>query len=886
MAPLARVSTPTRIASGTLAAAVLASGRLTAAPLPIRTLAGRQIGDGRAATAASLDRPFGVAFAPDEALLIADRLHSRIRRVDPATGVITTIVGTRSGSRNEVPADQGELQGPLRVRVDQASGDLIITDREQHTIRRVLAATGVLGRLAGSPDNPGGSGDGGPATAALLNGPTDAFPDGGGGILVADRLNHRVRRIDPAGNITTVAGSGVAGYAGDGIPLGATLARLNAPSCVLPVPAASGGGFFVCDEQNHVIRLVSGFGTITTVAGTGVAGFADGPATAGQLNQPVNLAFDGLGNVLIADLANHRIRRLDLAAGTLSTIAGTGTGAFTPDGAPAATSALFGPTSVTLAPDGPIVFTEDGSHRVRAIDQAGNLVTLAGDGVNRFGGDGGPPLDAQFGLTTSVSRDRAGRFVVTDFGNARVRRIDPCTGLVETIAGSGDVGFGGDGGPALEAGMSPIDAVQDADGNLFIPDTNNDRIRKVDPFGTITTVVGLGVRGYAGDGGPATAALINRPWGIELDASGAFYIADFENHAVRRVADGIITTLAGTGVAGYNGDAIPATSAMLTHPIDVAVDAAGNLYIADHHNHRIRRVDAATQLISTVAGTGVPGFGGDGGLAVLAQMQEPGDVKIDETGAVWFTDFENQRVRRFAVGGVIETVAGTGLRGYAGDGGLATDARLLFPLGLLVVASDQVAFTERESFIVRGLGTIPVDCNRVPDDCRGPGARSCIPGGNHGGQDCFGEFKLPAPLPSGMPSSRLSCVDGDAACDADDVPGRCTFRVALCLNNEDQRLGCAPAAITSVRLKGRQARGAGGQALLAAARTFGSSYPIAGGRGVAFVSTLGARNQCTPFEEFVVQRRRRAGKSKLGALITTQASGQDASRLKLVCLAP
>src|SRR4029453_16345918 len=174
---------------------------------------------------------------------------------------------------------------------------------------------------------------------------------------------------------------------------------------------------------------------------------------------------------------------------------------------------------------------------------------------------------------------------------------------------------------------------------------------------------------------------------------------------------------------GYNGNDIPATAALLNNPIDVAVDPAGNLYIADHHNHRIRRVDAATRVITTVAGTGIAGYAGDGGPAILAEMNEPGDVKVDETGAVWFTDFENHRVRRFTVGGAIETVAGSGLRGYArdggpgphrrrvtvggpietvagsglrgyaGDGGPATDARLLFPLGLLVLRSDQVVFT-------------------------------------------------------------------------------------------------------------------------------------------------------------------------------------------------
>jgi len=207
-------------------------------------------------------------------------------------------------------------------------------------------------------------------------------------------------------------------------------------------------------------------------------------------------------------------------------------------------------------------------------------------------------------------------------------------------------------------------------------------------------------------------------------------------------------------------------------------------------------------------------------------------------------------------------------------------------LGLLVLRSDQVVFTERENFIVRSLGAIGSDCNKVPDDCRGTGAGSCVPGGTHGSRDCFGEFKVRAALAAGLPPSRVTCVDGDPTCDADAVSGTCTFRVALCLNNEDDRLGCEPDLVTSVRLKGAPAFSAGGQAILGAVGGFGSSSWIARGRGIAFAPAVVERNRCTPYGTFEVRRRKRVGKSKITAVVATQRSGKDASKLQLVCLAP
>ena len=272
----------------------------------------------------------------------------------------------------------------------------------------------------------------------------------------------------------------------------------------------------------------------------------------------------------------------------------------------------------------------------------------------------------------------------SDVGNSRIRRVDLPTGVITTVAGGG-TGDLGDGGPATDATFSthPMRVTGDRAGSLFVADAHHARIRKIDTStGIIDTVAGCGVEGYSGDGGPAVHAKIASPHGTALDREGNIYVADLKNDRIRKVdaTTGAITTIAGTGEHGYSGDGAPATEAMLASPIAVFATADGDLYIADHRNSRIRRVDAATGIITTVAGTGEQGFYGDDGPATQAAISLPRDVALDCDGSLYIADGANNRIRKIAPDGTITTVAGTGRADYSGDGGPRTRSKPLHAL--------------------------------------------------------------------------------------------------------------------------------------------------------------------------------------------------------------
>ena len=343
---------------------------------------------------------------------------------------------------------------------------------------------------------------------------------------------------------------------------------------------------------------------------------------------------------------------------------------------------------------------------------SGIISTVAGTGAGGFGGDGGAATAALLLGPTDAAVDAAGNIYISDHSNNRIRKVAAGTGIITTMAGSGTLGFSGDGGPATDANISaPFSIAVDAAGNLYIADYYNYRIRRVDAgTGIITTVAGTGVQGYGGDGGPATAAVIDAPYEIALDAAGNIYIAELDNHRIRKVtaASGVIETFAGTGTAGFSGDGGLATAAALNNPIGVVVDAAGNVYISDNFNHRVRMVTAATGIITTVAGTGVNTFGGDGGPATTADLNSPRALAVDKDGNLYISDFSNGRIRRVEVAtGVISTFAGTGTQGFSGDGGPATQAQIHNVYGLGSDTAGNVYLADTSNSRVRKVGAGP-----------------------------------------------------------------------------------------------------------------------------------------------------------------------------------
>jgi sugar lactone lactonase YvrE len=276
--------------------------------------------------------------------------------------------------------------------------------------------------------------------------------------------------------------------------------------------------------------------------------------------------------------------------------------------------------------------------------------------------------------------------------------------IITTVAGGGTGGLG-DGGQATAAELyAPTGVAVDVVGNLYITDRENNRIRKINTSGIITTIAGTGVAGYTGDGGPATLATLNKPYGIILDAAGNILFSEVNNSCIRKIStDGIISTVAGTGVGGYNGDGIPATAAQLSGAGGIAIDISGNIYISDLDNHRIRKVTPSGEIV-TIAGTGIAGYSGNNGPATAAQLNEPQGVALDGVGNIYFTDFGNNRIRKIDLSGTISTIAG-GSSGYSGDGGPATAAKLRNPIGICVSATGDIYFTEAFNHCVREIKT-------------------------------------------------------------------------------------------------------------------------------------------------------------------------------------
>ncbi len=600
-------------------------------------------GDGGLAVNACLTQPTAIALDTQGNLYIAE-IANFIRKVTP-DGIITTIAGTGdAGSEGDdgpaVDAQFGRISG---LAVDTA-GNLYVADRINNNVRKI-AADGIITTFAGNGQS-GSTGDNGTATAAELNLLTRIVFDSAGNLYIlqassiagADPEN-RVRKVDTRGIITTVAGGG--SLTGDGI--------VATAASVFPagITADASGNLYIADAQTYGIRKVDTQGRISTIAGSGKKGFAGDGGSAFSTRfyfRSSSLAFDTAGNLLIADDVNERIRKLT-PAGIVTTIAGNGEFHSTGNGGPAISASLDYPTAVLADSAGNIYITEPILSRIRRITPDGNINIFAGRGIQDYSGDNGPAIAAGLGYPAGLALDTKGNLFFSDSLDHVIRKIDR-NGIITTVAGSGVQGFGGDGGPALQAQFSgPYGIDFDTAGNLIIADTFNNRIRAVSPGGTVNTIAGGVTAGFQGDKGPALQAQLDQPAGLRV-YKGAIYFADVGNNRIRRIdlAANIITTVAGNGSATFAGDGGPATQASLNAPGTIGFDPAGNMYIADTGN-AVVRVVSPNGTIGTFAGSPLNPFPIDGVLATDSGFATPIDVSLDPSGNVLIADQAMGQIR-------------------------------------------------------------------------------------------------------------------------------------------------------------------------------------------------------------------------------------------------
>jgi len=749
-------------------------------PGVISTFAGGPLGPVKATTESQSASQMATATIGGVSYLyVADPQNDVIHRINLATDVETVVAGAYAGGHPDVgyPAAQSQLTMPQGVAVD-SSGDIVIADSS--VIRFVPAMSGTyfgqsmiggdMYTIAGDGTT-GLSGNSGPATSAELDSPQAVAFDGGA-IVVADTYNNQIRFIPAtsgtyfgqsmtADDIYAVAGSGIAGYSGDsGV---ATNAELQDPK---GVAVTASGDILIGDSGNNVVRFVpmtSGthFGQsmaaddIYTIAGTGTAGYTGNgrPATGGEMNSPADVNVDSSGDVIIADSSNYSVRFIPATSGThfgqsmiaddIYTIAGHDALGNSGNGSSAITASMGSLTGVSADAGGNVFLSDTTNDTVRVVASspeslvgqnvnANDIYNVAGSGPNTETQFTGPAVSAELNDPSIIRTDAAGDIFLAEAGSNAIRFVPASSGTyygqsmtagnIYTIAGNGTVGYSGDGGAATSAQLHyPNGVAVDAQGDVAIADTRNNVIRFVPKVsgtyfgqsmtsGDIYTIAGDGSPGNTGNGGIGTSAKVKYPSGVSFDSAGDLVFADNYNHEVRFIpsisgtyfgqsmTSGDIYAIAGNGTEGYSGDGGLATAATLNYPASVSVDGTAGILIADSNNFVVRFVAATSGTffgqsmtandIYTIAGNGIEGYSGDGGVATSAKLDQIRDVTLDAAGDLLITDAGNDVVRfvpassgayfgQSMIGGHIYTIAGAGWSDYhfGGDGGPPLDAQ-------------------------------------------------------------------------------------------------------------------------------------------------------------------------------------------------------------------
>jgi sugar lactone lactonase YvrE len=604
----------------------------------------------------------------------------------------TTMAGYAGYGSADGTGSAARFYNPLGVAVDSA-GNLYVADSGNCTIRKVTPA-GVVTTLAGLAGSYG-SADG-TGSAARFNFPSGVAVDSAGNVYVADEFNDTIRKVTPAGVVTTLAG--LAGNSGSADGTG------SAAQFFQPVGVAvdSAGNVYVADGANNTIRKITSAGVVTTLAGqAGSFGSADGTGTAAQFYNPSGVAVDGAGNVYVADYANHTIRKIT-SAGVVTTLAGLAGSPGNADGTGSA--ARFNiPSGVAVDSAGNLYVAEFGNSTIRKVTPAGVVTTVAGL-AGSLGSADGTGSAARFYNPSGVAVDTNGSVYVADYGNHTIRKITSA-GVVTTLAGLAGSPGSADGTGSAARFNVPTGVAVDSAGNVYVADSGNCTIRKVTPAGVVTTLAGLAGSVGSADG-TGSAARFSNPSGVAVDTNGSVYVADYANHTIRKITSaGVVTTL--VGVAGNSGSADgTGSAARFNGPTGVAVDSAGNLYVADEFNYTIRKV-TPSGVVTTLAGL-AGNSGSEDGTGTAARFSNPSGVAVDSAGNLYVGDKSNNTIRKITSAGVVTTVAG--LAGSPGSAdGTGSAARFFEPSGVAVdsagnvYVADYLNNTIRNGFLVSTL---------------------------------------------------------------------------------------------------------------------------------------------------------------------------------------
>jgi len=677
--------------------------------------------------AARFNGPDAVAVDAAGVVYVADTINHTIRKITPA-GQVTTIAGlARTGGSADGTGSAARFFTPGGVAVD-ASGNVFVADTGNHTIRKITPA-GVVTTFVGSPGSSGNND--GTGIVARFSGPTDLAFDASGVLFVADTGNSTIRKVTTAGVVSTFAGlPGVTGTS-DGTGAGA---RFNGPKGIAIAPS---GTIYVSDTQNHTIRAITPAAQVTTLAGlAGVFGWTDATGASARFRYPEGASVDAAGVLYVADGVNYKIRRIT-SGGVVTTLAGSGLGYADGTGA-AVKFDNASDVAVDLATT-TIYVADSGNDAVRALTAAGVTTTFAGEPA-ADGAVDGTGTAARFDDPRSLAVDPStGDVFVADAVNHVIRKIT-AAGVTTTLAGEAGVQGSSDGTGTAAHFAFPSGIGIGPSGNLLVSDTGNHTIRKVTQAGVVTTLAGAADVSGSTDG-TGSAARFNSPRGLGVDATGDIYVADSGNHTIRKItASGVVTTLAGVAGATGSTDGI-GSAARFNTPYGVAARPNGTLYVADRNNHTIRRISTTADVTTLAGQAGVSGY--LDGIGSAAGFRSPQGVGVDSLGLIYVADTSNSMIRTVTSAGVVTTVGGSVLA-YESVDGAGSYARFAVPGGIAADATGNIYVADTGNNAIRKgtLGGATTGELTVLLQGTGSGTVTSTPSGILCGTDCHETLTL------------------------------------------------------------------------------------------------------------------------------------------------